>query len=112
MQRVGAGCQAQAQGGGIQIAHAIKVSAAAFFTLLVMRQVLPMASGLASGFALSSYGIVSGFLEGTAMRQRRRLTEFGRGLMDDTTTRWDPPMRRAGYRVRGWFKRRENSIGT
>lgn len=108
-----AATQAQAQGGGITIAHAIKVSAAAFFALLVMRQVLPMASGLASGFALSSYGIVSGVFEGVGVRNRRRIAEFSRGLVDEGTTRWDPMSRKAGYwirsRVRSAFHR-DNSI--
>jgi len=105
--------QAQAQGGGITIAHALKVSTATFFALLVMRQVLPMASGLASGFALSSYGIVSGLFEGLGARNRRRIGEFSRGLTDEGTTRWDPISRKAGYwlksRVRSTFHR-DNTI--
>ena len=105
--------QAQAQQGNITIAHAIKVCVAAFFAILVMRQVLPMASGLASGFALSSYGIVSGVFEGIGARNRRRIAEFGRGLTDEGTTRWDPWPRKAGYwiksRVASTF-RRDNSI--
>jgi len=78
-----------------------------------MRQVLPMASGLASGFALSSYGIVSGLFEGVGVQNRRRIAEFSRGLVDDGTTRWDPLSRRAGYwlksRVQSTFHR-DNSI--
>jgi type IV secretion system protein VirB6 len=106
-----AATQAQAQGGGIEIAHALKVCMAALFTLLVMRQVLPMASGLASGFALSSYGIVSNALEGTAIRNRQRIGEFGRGLLDGTTTRWDSPSRKAGSWLHNRLKRpRSNSI--
>jgi type IV secretion system protein VirB6 len=57
---VGSAAQAAAStGGGIQIAQAIRVCLAAGLTLLVMRQVMPMAAGLASGLALSSFGIVS-----------------------------------------------------
>lgn len=108
-----AAAQAQAQQGGIQIAHAIKVCAAAFFALLVMRQVLPMASGLASGFALTSYGIVSGYFEGVGIRNRQRILEFSRGLADDGSTRWDPLSRRAGFWLKSRVKRafqRDNSI--
>ena len=58
-----AAAQAEAAGGGIQIAQAVRVCIAAGFTFLVMRQVLPMAGGLASGVALSTFGIVSGALD-------------------------------------------------
>jgi type IV secretion system protein VirB6 len=103
-----AAMQAQAQEGGIQIAHAIKFCAAAFFTILVMRQVLPMASGLASGFALSSYGIVSGFFERVGVRNRQRIAEFSRGaFMDRESTRWDSPSRKTGY----WIGSRVRSMG-
>jgi type IV secretion system protein VirB6 len=108
-----AAAQAQAQQGNITIAHAVKVCAAAFFALLIMRQVLPMASGLASGFALSSYGIVSGLFEGVGVRNRQRIAEFSRGFFDDGTTRWDPWPRKAGYRIKSFVKsrfHRDNSI--
>jgi type IV secretion system protein VirB6 len=98
--------QAQAQQGNITIAHAVKVCVAAFFSLLVMRQVLPMASGLASGFALSGYGIVSGLLERSGANNRRRIGDFSRGLFDSGTTRWDSGWRRAGY----WTKRGARSL--
>ena len=48
--------------GGIEIAHAVRVCMAAGLTFLVMRQVMPMAAGLASGLALSSFGVVSAAL--------------------------------------------------
>src|ERR1700733_13605135 len=51
--------QAAALGGGISIADAVRVCLAAGLTLLIMRQVMPMAAGLASGVALSSFGLVS-----------------------------------------------------
>lgn len=51
--------QAASTGGGIQIAEAVRVCVAAGLTVLIMRQVMPMAAGLASGLALNSFGIVS-----------------------------------------------------
>ena len=51
--------QAAALGGGISIADAVRVCMAAGLTFLIMRQVMPMAAGLASGLALSSFGLVS-----------------------------------------------------
>jgi hypothetical protein len=89
------------------------VCAAAFFALLIMRQVLPMASGLASGFALSSSGIVSGFYAGVGIRNRQRIAELSRGLADEGTTRWDPWPRKTGYWIKSRVKstfHRDNSI--
>jgi len=109
-----AATQAQAAGGGIQIAQAVRVCMAAGFTFLVMRQVLPMAGGLASGVALSTFGIVSGALTNVRRRTLFSAGQFARGaLMDRETTRWDPLSRKAGYwltaKVRtAW--RRDNSI--
>jgi type IV secretion system protein VirB6 len=108
-----AASQAQAAGGGIQIAQAVRVCIAAGFTFLVMRQVLPMAGGLASGVALSTFGIVSGALTNVRRRTLFSAGQFARGaLMDRETTRWDPLSRKAGYwltaKVRTW--RRDNSI--
>jgi type IV secretion system protein VirB6 len=71
--------QAVATGGAIQIANAVQVCMAAGLTFLVMRQVMPMAAGLASGLALSTFGVVSAALAwgfGGALRARRN---FGRG---------------------------------
>jgi type IV secretion system protein VirB6 len=60
MTLVTAAAQAAAnQGGGIQIADAVRVCMAAGLTFLVMRQVMPIAAGLAHGVALQSYGTVS-----------------------------------------------------
>ena len=109
-----AASQAQAAGGGIQIAQAVRVCIAAGFTFLIMRQVLPMAGGLASGVALSTFGIVSGALTNVRRRTLFSAGQFARGaLMDRETTRWDPLSRKAGYwltaKVRtAW--RRDNSI--
>src|SRR6267154_1341418 len=54
--------QAADEGGGIRIADAVRVCMAAGLTFLVMRQVMPMAAGLATGLSLSSFGIVSAAL--------------------------------------------------
>jgi type IV secretion system protein VirB6 len=109
-----AAAQAQAAGGGIQIAQAVRVCIAAGFTFLVMRQVLPMAGGLASGVALSTFGIVSGAL--TNIRRRTLFTagQFTRGaLLDRETTRFDPLSRKAGFWLSGKVRsawRRDNLI--
>src|ERR1700686_5107037 len=52
--------QAVGEGGAIHIASAVRVCMAAGLTFLVMRQVMPMAAGLATGVALGSFGIVTG----------------------------------------------------
>lgn len=112
--------QAAALGGGITIADAARVCMAAGLTFLVMRQVMPMAAGLASGLALSSFGIVSAALAWGLGGAARNTRQFARGLVDRETSRWDPLSRKAGYYVRrgavagtrrlaqGW---RENTIG-
>src|ERR1700719_1048714 len=113
-----AAAQAQSAGGDIQIAHAVRVCLAAGFTFLVMRQVLPMASALASGVALSTYGIVSSSIARTRQRALIATGQFFRGsTLDRETTRWDPLSRKAGFyaaqgvrRVKNFF-RRDNSIG-
>jgi len=110
---------AASTGGGIEIADAARVCVAAGLTFLVMRQVMPMAAGLASGLALSSFGVVSAALAWGLGKSLRSAGQFGRGLMDRETTRWDPLSRKAGYYLRrgvgagarrvarGW---RENAI--
>jgi type IV secretion system protein VirB6 len=92
--------QAANEGGAIQIAHGVRVCLAAGLTFLVMRQVMPMAAGLAGGLALSSFGVVSAALMwgfGGAVRQTG---QFARGLGDTTAHRWDPVARLAGQRTR------------
>jgi type IV secretion system protein VirB6 len=106
--------QAEAAGGGIQIAQAVRVCIAAGFTFLVMRQVLPMAGGLASGVALSTFGIVSGALVNVRRRALFSAGQFTRGaLLDRETTRFDPLSRKAGYwltaKVRSAW-RRDNAV--
>jgi type IV secretion system protein VirB6 len=89
--------QAADLGGGISIADGVRVCMAAGLTLLIMRQVMPMAAGLASGLALSSFGLVSAALTWGLGSASRHTGQFGRGLIDRETTRWDPLSRKAGY---------------
>jgi type IV secretion system protein VirB6 len=113
-----AAAQAQSAGGDIQIAQALRVCLAAGFTFLVLRQVLPMASALASGVALSMYGIVSSTIVRARQNALGATGNFLRGsAVDRETTRWDPLSRKAGFavgqgarRVKNFFLPR-NSIG-
>jgi type IV secretion system protein VirB6 len=91
--------QAAARGGSIQIADAVRVCMAAGLTFLIMRQVMPMASGLASGLALSSFGAVSGFLAWGLGRSSANLSQFARGMADRDSARWDPLSRKAGFQA-------------
>ena len=111
--------QAVTAGGSIEIADAVRVCLAAGLTFLVMRQVMPMAAGLASGLALSTFGIMTAALAWGFGRATRSTGQFARGLSDKQTSRFDSLSRKAGYHlgqglgagarrlVRGW---RENSI--
>jgi type IV secretion system protein VirB6 len=92
--------QAAAEGGGITIADAVRVCMAAGLTFLIMRQVMPMAAGLASGLALSSFGLVSAALAWGFGGTTRNTGQFARGLIDRESTRWDPLSRKAGYYLR------------
>ena len=74
--------QAVSTGGSIQIANAVRVCMAAGLTFLVMRQVMPMAAGLASGLALSSFGVVSAALAWGFGGAIRDTGQFARGLTD------------------------------
>lgn len=100
-----AATQAASLGGTIQIASAVRVCMAAGLTFLVMRQVMPMAAGLASGLALSSFGIVSAALLWGFGGAVRHTGQFARGLTDSTTNRFDPLPRIAGQTVRGTVAR-------
>src|SRR5580692_1415064 len=92
--------QAAARGGDIQIADAVRVCMAAGLAFLIMRQVMPMAAGLASGLALSSFGLVSAALAWGFGGATRHTGQFARGLVDRESTRWDPLSRKAGYYLR------------
>ena len=98
-----AATQAVSTGGGITIAEAVRLCLAAGLTVLVMRQVMPMAAGLASGLALSSFGVVSAAVAWGLGRAARHTGQFSRGLLDRETSRWDPVSRKAGFAVRRGF---------
>lgn len=90
--------EAASAGGGIQIADAVRVGLAAGLTALVMRQVMPMAAGLASGIALSTFGLMSAAIAWGLGKGASAVGQFSRGaVMDKETTRWDPLSRKAGY---------------
>jgi type IV secretion system protein VirB6 len=92
--------QAASEGGSIQIANAVRVCMAAGLTFLVMRQVMHMAAGLASGLALSSFGVVSAALMWGFGGAVRNTGQFAHGLVDATTSRFDPLARRGGQVLR------------
>lgn len=99
--------QAVNMGGSIQIALAARVCMAAGLTFLVMRQVMPMASGLASGLSLSTFGVVSSALAWGLGRAAGATSEIARGFLDSGVVRGDPLSRKAGYYARaglaaGW----------
>lgn len=89
--------QAADLGGGITIADGVRVCLAAGITFLVMRQVMPMAAGLASGLALSSFGLMSAALLWGFGGATRNTGQFARGLLDRDTARWDSLSRKAGF---------------
>ena len=106
-----AATQAVSTGGGITIAEAVRLCLAAGLTVLVMRQVMPMAAGLASGLALSSFGVMSAAVAWGLGRASRHTGQFSRGLIDRDSSRWDPASRKAGFAVRrglssGWQRLR------
>jgi type IV secretion system protein VirB6 len=91
------------KGASVEATDALKVALFSGFVLLIMRQILPMASALASGVALSSGGIVSGMLRRAAGTGGR----FGRGIFDaasgaynpGSASRLDPLSRKTGQRI-------------
>jgi type IV secretion system protein VirB6 len=91
---------AVADGGKIQIANAARLCMASGLTFLVMRQVMPMAAGLASGLALSTFGVVSAALLWGLGGSVRGTGRFVRGLGDPETGRYDPLSRKAGHYTR------------
>jgi type IV secretion system protein VirB6 len=66
-------------------------------TFLLMRQVMPIAAGLASGIALSTGNLVSR----AAWWGLGGIGSMSRGMLDAVsgggTTRWDPMTRKTGY---------------
>ncbi len=84
-------------GTGIRIVDAVDMLLLAVLVFLVMRQVMPMAAGLASGIALSTYGAVSRTMGWALGESARSSGQYARGLVDTHTTRWDSLGRKAGY---------------
>src|SRR3984957_16595609 len=73
-----AATQAASAGGGITIAQAVRVCMAAGLTFLIMRQVMPMAAGLASGLALSTFGFVSAAIAWSLGRATQSSSQLAR----------------------------------
>ncbi len=94
---------AAAQGGGITIAESVRLCIASVLVFLVMRQVPSIASGLASGIALSSFGAVSGLMNWGLGASRRTGYDLLRGGIDgwhrEPASRWDSLRRGAGNRL-------------
>lgn len=95
--------QTAALGAAIVTTDALNMILVAGLVLLVLRQVPSIASGLASGIALSSFGAVSGLMSWGLGATKRTGYDFGRGLMDgmrrEPTSRWDSLRRGGGNRV-------------
>ncbi|WP_232073580.1 type IV secretion system protein [Variovorax sp. RA8] len=90
-------------GGAITIAEGARVCIASALVFLVMRQVMSIAAGLASGIALSSFNAVSRLLNWATSGAKRTSYEFSRGVLDglrrEPGGRWDSFRRLAGNRV-------------
>lgn len=95
--------QTAARGAAIVTVDALNMVLCAALVLLIMRQVMPIASGLASGIALSSFGLVSGLAQWALGGAKRSSYEFGRGVIDgmrrERGSRWDSFRRLTGNRV-------------
>ena len=95
--------QTAARGAAIVTVDALNMVLCASLVLLIMRQVMPIAAGLASGIALSSFGMVSGIARWAMSGAKRTSYEFSRGVLDglrgEPGSRWDSFRRLAGNRV-------------
>jgi type IV secretion system protein VirB6 len=78
--------QAVAAGGGIQIAHAVRVCMASGLTLLIMRQVMPMAASISGGVSLVTFGAVGAAALWMASALKRSFDVFGRLASRSPTT--------------------------
>jgi type IV secretion system protein VirB6 len=104
--------QAQAAAGNIEVAHALRICLAAGFAFLILRQVLPMASALASGVALSTYGVISSVGSRAGHAAFGGTRNFMKGMvMDSETTRWDSLARKAGFYVGKGIGKVKNAFG-
>ncbi len=94
---------AAGQGTGITIAETARLCIASVLVLLVMRQVMPISAGLASGIALSSFGAISGLMSWGLGASKRTGYELARGVMDgmrrEPISRWDSLRRGTGNLV-------------
>lgn len=95
--------QTAARGASIVTVDALNMVLCASLVLLIMRQIMPMAAGLASGIALSSYGFVSGLARWAMGGAKQTSYEFSRGILGglrgESGSRWDSFRRLAGNRV-------------
>lgn len=95
--------QTAARGVAIMTVDALNMVLCASLVLLVMRQIMSIAAGLASGIALSSFGLASGLARWAMGGAKRTSYEFGRGVLDglrrEPRSRWDSFRRLAGNRV-------------
>jgi type IV secretion system protein VirB6 len=89
--------QTAAQGVGIRTVDSLDMLLVTVIVFLVFRQVMPIAAGLASGVALSSFNLLSRTLSGAIGGAKRTTYQMGRGMLDSDTTRWDPLRRKAGF---------------
>lgn len=85
------------QGGAIQIADAVRVCMAAGLTLLVMRQVMPIAAALSHGVTLQTYGVVSRAV-GLGVRSSLGVANHGRALIVKHFVR--PPKTQSALQIR------------
>ncbi len=92
-----------ALGAGIKVTDAADMLLISVIVFLVMRQVMPMAAGLASGIALSTYGMVSSAMSRALGATARSGYQFSRGVLDahsrEAPSRWDSMRRRLGNRA-------------
>lgn len=90
-------------GSAVTVTEGARVCLASAFIFLVMRQVMPIAASLASGVALSSFGVVSGMAQWAMGGAKRTGYEVGRGVLDgmgrQPGNRWDSFRRQAGHRI-------------
>jgi len=95
--------QTAARGASIVTVDALNMVLCASLVLLVMRQVISIAAGLASGVALSTYGVVSGVVRWGLGGTKRTSYEFSRGVLDglrrEPGSRWDSFRRLTGNRI-------------
>lgn len=95
--------QTAARGAAIVTVDALNMVLCASLVLLVMRQIMSIAAGLASGVALSSFGLASGLARWAMGGAKRTSYEFGRGVLDglrrEPRSRWDSFRRLAGNRL-------------